>query len=64
MPPFKVKSTGIFNEEKSTKTTCTLVCESYFDQALYQQPLNLRAWALQERLLAPRVVSFGQGEVF
>jgi hypothetical protein len=36
----------------------------YHREALYDQPLGFRAWALQERVLAPRVLSFGLGEIF
>jgi len=34
------------------------------NDALNKQPLEQRAWAFQERLLASRVLSFGRGEMF
>lgn len=36
----------------------------YYQVSLYDQPLGYRAWVLQERLLSPRVLSFGLGEAF
>jgi hypothetical protein len=35
-----------------------------FDRELMSAPLNRRAWVLQERLLAPRVLHFGAGQIF
>ncbi|CAN9300479.1 unnamed protein product [Alternaria alternata] len=36
----------------------------YFAEALYEQPIGSRAWVMQERLLATRVLSIGHGELF
>ncbi|KAE8154248.1 hypothetical protein BDV25DRAFT_136172 [Aspergillus avenaceus] len=44
--------------------TYTVVAEDYYDHALYRQPLGTRAWAFQERLLPPRTLSIGAGELF
>lgn len=33
-------------------------------QKLVNQPLNLRAWVLQERILSPRVLHFGRDQLF
>lgn len=63
-PPFEVETTGIFGTDKSVNTTGTVVYLCYYHEALYGQPLRFRAWTLQERLLAPRLVSFGHGELF
>ena len=41
-----------------------MISGDYYCEALYDQPLGFRAWALQERVLAPRVLSFGLGELF
>ena len=41
------------------------VVDMYFwDREVNQAHLNLRAWVLQERLLAPRVLHFGRNQVF
>ncbi|KAJ0122401.1 HET-domain-containing protein [Diaporthe amygdali] len=47
-----------------TTRPCTVIFPDYFRKALYDQALNERGWALQERVMAPRVVSFGAGELF
>ncbi|KAI9928627.1 hypothetical protein MW887_001842 [Aspergillus wentii] len=60
LPPFEVEGKGFF--EGSDK--CTIFCDGYYSDALYNQPLWHRAWPLQERLLPPRVLSFGLGELF
>lgn len=55
MPPFVVElGDGSF----------TMFDKAYYRFAIYQQPLGLRAWTFQERVLAPRVLALGQGEVF
>ncbi|KAJ4385432.1 hypothetical protein N0V93_009860 [Gnomoniopsis smithogilvyi] len=38
--------------------------QEHYRFAFYRQPLGLRAWTFQERVLAPRVLALGQGEVF
>jgi hypothetical protein len=41
------------------------VNEHYIDQELYKnQPLLTRGWVVQERLLAPRVLHFGETQIF
>ncbi|KAI9662939.1 MAG: hypothetical protein M1821_007986 [Bathelium mastoideum] len=62
--PFKVETTGIVDTCYRVKHTCAVVSVEYFREALYDQSLGCRAWALQERLLSPRVLSFGSGELF
>ncbi|RII13652.1 heterokaryon incompatibility protein [Alternaria sp. MG1] len=42
----------------------TVLSRDYFTEALNDQPLGSRAWVLQERLLATRVLSIGNGELF
>lgn len=55
MPPFVVElGDGSF----------TIFDATYYRLAIYRQPLGLRAWTFQERVLAPRVLALGQGEVF
>lgn len=41
-----------------------IVPNDYFAHGVYEQPLGSRAWALQERIMAARVVSLGLGELF
>lgn len=55
MPPFAVTL-----EDESF----IMFDEAYYRLALYRQPLGLRAWSFQERVLAPRVLALGQGELF
>ncbi|KAL9116551.1 MAG: hypothetical protein Q9187_006923 [Circinaria calcarea] len=62
--PFEVETTGIVGDGESEKCTCTILSWDYFREAIYDQPLGFRAWALQERLLSVRVLSFGLGELF
>ncbi|KAF4625534.1 hypothetical protein G7Y89_g12632 [Cudoniella acicularis] len=64
IPPFEVETTGFFGNDDSAKSTATIVYFNYYREALYGQPLGFRVWALQERLLPPRVLSLGLGELF
>jgi hypothetical protein len=48
---------------KETHTYTILYCD-YFKEALYEQPIGSRAWVMQERLLATRILSIGHGELF
>jgi hypothetical protein len=41
-----------------------LYSEEHWTRGVEAAPVNSRAWVLQERLLAPRIVHFGQSEVF
>jgi hypothetical protein len=41
-----------------------VVPELYWDETMFQTPLNRRAWVFQERTLAPRNLIFGPAEVF
>ncbi|RYN22474.1 hypothetical protein AA0114_g12894 [Alternaria tenuissima] len=42
----------------------TVLSQNYFTEALNDQPVGSRAWVMQERLLATRVLSIGNGELF
>lgn len=42
---------------------CILVDASYWDDLVSHAPVNVRAWVLQERLLAPRVLHFCSGQI-
>jgi hypothetical protein len=44
--------------------TFTVLSQDYFREALYRQPIGSRAWVMQERLLATRVLTVGHGELF
>ncbi|PSN69503.1 HET-domain-containing protein [Corynespora cassiicola Philippines] len=54
--PFKIPHFG--------QQSRVVVPTSYFTDNLYNQPLGYRAWVLQERILSPRTLSFGLGELF
>jgi hypothetical protein len=41
-----------------------LYSESYWTRSVDNAPVNSRAWVLQERLLAPRILHFSQSEIF
>lgn len=42
---------------------CILIDTSYWDNLVNKAPVNTRAWVLQERLLAPRVLHFCKGSI-
>ncbi|CAM1505840.1 Fc.00g114770.m01.CDS01 [Cosmosporella sp. VM-42] len=63
--PFELETRGLFEGDNGhVNRTCIVVAIDHYREALYNQPLGFRAWGLQERLLAARVLSFGQGELF
>lgn len=64
--PFEVDTTKIISVTygEHRDETCVVYDPQYFPEALNKLPLGQRAWALQERLLSPRVLSFGMGEIF
>ncbi|KAH9208135.1 heterokaryon incompatibility protein-domain-containing protein [Leptodontidium sp. 2 PMI_412] len=67
--PFLLKVDGKANsqtdgESSSDESPDVVFRGDYFSKALNNLPLGSRGWALQERLLAPRVLSFGKGEMF
>ncbi|KAF4895954.1 hypothetical protein CGCF415_v006851 [Colletotrichum fructicola] len=66
MTPFEINTTGIFDENDlaAESKRCAVFSSQHFNNALYDQPLGSRAWALQERMLPPRVLGFGEGELF
>lgn len=42
---------------------CVLIDTSHWDNLVNKAPVNVRAWVLQERLLAPRVLHFCKGSI-
>lgn len=42
---------------------CVLIDTSHWDNLVNKAPVNVRAWVLQERLLAPRVLHFCKGRI-
>lgn len=62
MPPFEIKAES--GHQDPIADALTIVPQDYFSHTLYELPLSYRAWALQERVMATRVVSFGLGELF
>lgn len=42
---------------------CTIQDISFWDRTVEDAPVNRRAWVLQERLLAPRILHFCQGQI-
>lgn len=42
---------------------CILIDVSHWDDLVNKAPVNVRAWVLQERLLAPRVLHFSKAQV-
>lgn len=42
---------------------CILIDVSHWDDLVNTAPVNIRAWVLQERLLAPRVLHFSNGQI-
>lgn len=62
MPPFEIKADS--GQQGPMSASLAIVPQDYFSHTLYELPLSYRAWALQERVMATRVVSFGLGELF
>lgn len=62
MPPFEIKAYSGHGDPVAK--ALAIVPGDYFVHALYELPLSHRAWALQERVMATRVASFGLGELF
>jgi hypothetical protein len=62
MVPFETSIS--FGHDYAKPHAYTVLPTEYFRQRLYEQPVGLRAWVLQERLLATRVLSIGRGELF
>lgn len=42
---------------------CVIIDTSHWDNLVNKAPVNVRAWVLQERLLAPRVLHFCKGSI-
>lgn len=61
-PPFEFKPDSEHSD--AVHNGFAIVPYDYFAHGLYEQPLWSRAWALQEHVMATRVVSFGLGELF
>ncbi|KAK1724071.1 heterokaryon incompatibility protein-domain-containing protein, partial [Colletotrichum acutatum] len=64
MPPTEVETICILDRNESVRHSCVVFSSSYYEDALYRQPLGSRGWALRERLLSSRVLGFGCGELF
>lgn len=63
-PPFEVEITGLISSGESKEHTYTVIQQYYYQKAMYDQPIARRAWVLQERTLATRVLTIGLGELF
>jgi hypothetical protein len=46
------------------QTKCVITFRNVTDMALATEPLGSRAWVLSERILSPRTLHFGSGEMF
>jgi hypothetical protein len=63
--PFEIDVVDKAHHHGSTEThKYTVLSRDYFTDALSNQPIGSRAWVMQERLLATRVLSIGHGELF
>lgn len=56
--PFKIIS------EEEGEMDCVLVNSNFWESEVRQAPLNQRAWVVQERILAPRSLYFGESQLF
>ncbi|RYO45677.1 hypothetical protein AA0113_g10300 [Alternaria arborescens] len=64
-PPFEAEAVGRAHGRGSREIhNYTVLSIDYFQEALYRQPVGRRAWVMQERLLATRVLSIAHGELF
>jgi hypothetical protein len=48
----------------TTQRKCVITFTNVADMALATEPLGSRAWVLSERMLSPRTLHFGAGEMF
>jgi hypothetical protein len=65
--PFQLDTTSLGLEDPGPTGRKYWVHPSHYSRnvaRLSEQPLEKRAWAFQERVLSPRVLSIGLGEVF
>ncbi|KAF7672512.1 hypothetical protein GT037_009543 [Alternaria burnsii] len=62
--PFEVDVSKTHHVGSTEIGKYTVVSQDYFTEALNDQPIGSRAWVMQERLLATRVLSIGHGELF
>ncbi|KAL6704890.1 hypothetical protein ACN47E_007573 [Coniothyrium glycines] len=62
--PFRVDKARTPADIDKGATSSLFVPSDYYIKNLYELPLGHRAWVLQERIMAPRVLSFGRGELF
>ena len=52
-----------FSISKETLEYRTIFDRKEMERGIYESPLSKRAWALQERLLSPRVLHFGENQM-
>lgn len=57
------KRMGMSARRREHIRRCTLIDASYYERLVNQASVNRRGWVLQERLLAPRVLHFCQGQI-
>jgi hypothetical protein len=50
--------------DKADERNYLLIDDQYVDKQLTTAPLNRRGWVLQERILSPRTLHFGQSQMF
>ena len=55
---------AVLDEDEENKKSCLIYDEDIRENELEKAPLNQRAWVLQERLLAPRVLHFCESQLF
>lgn len=60
--PFTTEMTNLWQSDEPVSSI--VIPYDYYERTLYDQPLAHRAWAFQERLLAPCDLSLGLGGLF
>jgi hypothetical protein len=60
----KLCTTGFFRSAHVGSVTCQLTQNELWESNVSRCPIQKRGWVYQERVLAPRIIHFGHGQLF